>query len=126
MTVALASVAPRLALLIPRLASQHDGEAVATVRAIERILASAGLDLHDVARAIAAPAAPDAIAAPTRQPSQSGDWRRLAAWCRDHDGGRLTQKQRAFVADMVTWRGEPTAPQAEWLRAIADRLRRAA
>jgi hypothetical protein len=39
--------------LIPRLASDHDGEVLATVAAIRRILASNGRDLHDLARLVA-------------------------------------------------------------------------
>ena len=39
----------KLALLIPRLASDQDGEVVATARAIIRTLAARGLDLHDLA-----------------------------------------------------------------------------
>jgi hypothetical protein len=37
-----------LGKLIPRLASNHDGEVIATVRAIRRTLASSGADLHDL------------------------------------------------------------------------------
>jgi hypothetical protein len=39
----------KLALLIPRLASNHDGEVVATARAIYRTLEAAGRDFHDLA-----------------------------------------------------------------------------
>lgn len=42
----------RLAKLVPRLASEHEGEVVATVRAMARVLSSGGLDWHDVARAL--------------------------------------------------------------------------
>ena len=49
MSAALAPVRPRLGLLIPRLATEHDGEIVATVRAIGRTLKGAGLDFHDLA-----------------------------------------------------------------------------
>jgi hypothetical protein len=36
--------------LIPRLASTHDGEVVATARALERVLRAEGFDWHDLAR----------------------------------------------------------------------------
>ena len=49
---------PQIAKLIPRLASEHDGEVVATARAIERLLRSADLDWHDVAKRVE----PEAIA----------------------------------------------------------------
>ncbi|QNQ40597.1 hypothetical protein [Brucella intermedia] len=45
----------KLGKLIPRLASDHDGEVVATARAIVRSLNSAGADLHDVVAAIDKP-----------------------------------------------------------------------
>lgn len=47
-----------VAKLLPLLASDQDGEVLATARAIGRKLASAGLDLNDLARALTAPAAP--------------------------------------------------------------------
>lgn len=45
---------PVIALLLPRLASESDGEVVATARAIERSLKSQKLDWHDVAAAVTA------------------------------------------------------------------------
>lgn len=47
-----AEVATKLAKIIPRLATEHEGEMVATVSAISRTLAAAGLDWHAVAKAI--------------------------------------------------------------------------
>lgn len=44
---------PKLALLIPRLGSTFDGEILATVQAIKRTLAGAGLDLHALAQELA-------------------------------------------------------------------------
>lgn len=44
--------AAKLAKIIPRLATEHEGEVVATVGAISRTLAAAGLDWHAVAKAI--------------------------------------------------------------------------
>jgi len=42
----------KLAKIIPRLATEHEGEVVATVGAINRTLAAAGLDWHVVAKII--------------------------------------------------------------------------
>jgi hypothetical protein len=56
----------KLALLIPRLASEFDGEIVATVRAIRRVLSASGNDLHDLARIVA-----DGKDEPRRQESSS-------------------------------------------------------
>jgi hypothetical protein len=45
-------LADRLSKLIPRLATDADGEVLATVRAIRAALLSQGLDLHDLAASI--------------------------------------------------------------------------
>jgi hypothetical protein len=42
-------ILPRLDPLIRRLATDHDGEVIATVRALCRVLAAAGSDFHDLA-----------------------------------------------------------------------------
>lgn len=47
-----AECAAKVAKMIPRLASDHDGEVVATVKAIVRVLESGGATLHDLAAAI--------------------------------------------------------------------------
>lgn len=46
--------------MLPRLASDHPGEVVATVAAIRRTLAAEGEDLHDLARSIGDTARADA------------------------------------------------------------------
>jgi len=45
----------RIGKLIPRLATDHEGEIVATVHAIRRTLDADGATLHDLADAIIAP-----------------------------------------------------------------------
>jgi hypothetical protein len=53
MTALMASdVARRVAQIIPRLATSHDGEVIATARAIGRVLHAGGADWHDLADAI--------------------------------------------------------------------------
>jgi hypothetical protein len=47
MTIPAATIA-KLGKLFPRLATNHDGEVIATVRAIVRTLESAGASLHDL------------------------------------------------------------------------------
>jgi hypothetical protein len=46
---------PILARLVPRLDSPHDGEIIATAKAIERVLHSSSMDWHDLTKAITAP-----------------------------------------------------------------------
>jgi hypothetical protein len=47
------SISAKVAAMIPRLASGHDGERLATVAAIQRTLGGAGNDLHDLAAVVA-------------------------------------------------------------------------
>ena len=49
------ATAKRIADLIRRLASPHDGEVIATVRALRRVLEASGLDIHAVAAPLEAP-----------------------------------------------------------------------
>jgi hypothetical protein len=65
-----------VAKLIPRLASPHDGEVIATARAVGRALQSAGCDWHDLTKAITAPPPP------LRSPCQAecDDAKRMRAW----------------------------------------------
>lgn len=107
-----APVASRLGLLIPRLASNHDGEVINTVRAIERTLRAGGRDLHDLARTLVAATMP----APAPPP-----WQSLVRECRRHIGA-LSAKERDFVVSLSAWRGEPSAKQLAWLQTIHDRI----
>jgi hypothetical protein len=71
-----AATLDRLAKLLPRLASEHDGEVVATAHAIGRTLTVAGLDWYALAEAIeASPFRSSMAAAPKRSspPSASKD-----------------------------------------------------
>jgi hypothetical protein len=49
-----APVGRKLALIVPRLGSSHDGEVLASAKAIGRTLKGAGLDWHDLSAMIAA------------------------------------------------------------------------
>jgi hypothetical protein len=107
-----ATLIPTLRKLIPPLASDHDGEVVATVRAIERVLKSAGRDLHDLAACLGAPA-------------NDADWRVDLTYCVQHID-LIDERERDFVRTLARWRRKPTEKQLDWLAAIADRLRGAA
>jgi hypothetical protein len=119
----LTPIAPKLAKLLPRLATDAEGEVVATVAAIRRTLAGHGADLHDLAAAVTRPAVIVHHAPP---PDDPHDWRGLAAWCRDNGRGRLTAKEFLFCRDMalrLILGGEPTERQAAWLRSIYAKLK---
>ena len=123
---ALSPIVPKIAKLIPRLATNHDGEVVATVRAIERTLKSSGLSFHDLAGALEREPATRVVYRDWA-PSCPTTWHELALWCAEHDEGRLRQHERDFVDDMVddlVCDGEPTEKQAAWLRALYRKLRK--
>lgn len=119
----LTPIAPKLAKLLPRLATDADGEIVATVAAIRRTLEGHGADLHDLAAAVTRP---PIMVQTTPPPDDPHDWRGRAAWCRDNGGGRLNAKEYQFVRDMalrLILGGHPTEKQAAWLRAIYAKLK---
>lgn len=112
MNAGLAAIAPKLQKLIPRLASDHDGEVVATVAAIRRTLEAAGLDLHDLTAAlvIVEPTPPAQIDGPEmlRQVIETpdfapSDWERsFLAGCmrRVRQKGALTPKQAEVLREI--------------------------
>jgi hypothetical protein len=106
---ALVEVAPLISKLIPRLASDHDGEIVATARAIGRTLKAAGRDWHDLANAI--------------QPIAT-DWRSLARYCASHQR-QLSDREVNFIVS-ISRLHRLSEKQERWLRDIASRLRAAA
>jgi hypothetical protein len=112
----LAPIGPMLGKLIPRLASNHDGEVAATARAIDRVLRSNRLDWHDLAEAICLPLSP-AI-----QPRDDRDWRDTLAFCATRMS-RLSSREREFLRSIARWRGTISERQRSWLEAIADKLR---
>jgi hypothetical protein len=119
----IAFAVPKIAKLIPLLASDHDGEVVATARAIDRTLKSAGLDLHDLAQAMAAPKIPTvyggrAARQPAQRPTSLWD---IAVWLRTHVGSRMNHKEQKFVADMASRLAagcRASKKQENWLRNI--------
>jgi hypothetical protein len=111
-----APVAHKLQKLLPLLASDKGGEVLGTVNAIRRTLGAHGLDLHDLAKAIAAAAEPP----PQHERASSCDvvplWEnmlpgqrqilleRLLAW------GGLSDFEAAFCVQMRQHAGKYTRP----------------
>ncbi|MCJ2110276.1 hypothetical protein MKK64_03475 [Methylobacterium sp. E-025] len=111
-----ADTAAKLAKMLPRLASEHDGEVVAAARAIGRTLATAGLDWHALARTIQIAPTRSAPSSPQQRSSTSPDTKSEApdAPCR-RAGMRLKDTQAiepwsraARYALMLDW----TMPKA--------------
>jgi hypothetical protein len=124
----LAPIAPKLSKLIPMLSSDRDGEVVAAVRAIGRTIQGAGLDFFALSDALSepkvllSPASPPPRREPEPEPKTLRD---IAAWCRSHDAGRLNDKERRFVNEMVahlTIGRRISDKQENWLRAIFYRI----
>ena len=61
-------VRERIGKLAPRLASEFEGERIATVAAIDRVLKAAGFDWFDFTHAIATPTSSAAASPPPQQP----------------------------------------------------------
>jgi hypothetical protein len=116
-----ASTRRRLADLIPRLSTDHDGERLATVAAMVRVLESNGADLYTLA-AIVAGDPPETEA--TEHPERDAwpEWRQdaetaiVAGLARD-------QRERDFLNALRSWTGDPTPKQLKWLRDILGRAK---
>lgn len=132
--------AGKLAKLLPMLSSDHDGEVIAAVRAMERVLKSEGKSLHDLAGMLSAPPHVNA-AKSARKPRQRKQ--REAASTRPEGGGAvhiewsrvvelgprllacpLNEREREFVFSLCGWamrmkeRFRTTEKQAAWLDVI--------
>ena len=124
----LSPILPKLSRLVPRLASDADGEIVATVRAINRTLRGAGLDWHDFTSALApALPPPQRHARPDPQSHRPRTHYEIAEWCRQRASavaGVLGSKKTQFVCDMTRLlrTRQPTERQRAWLLAIYQRL----
>jgi hypothetical protein len=114
----LTPIAPRLGRLIPRLASDKDGEVLATVAAIRRQLTALGLDLHDLAAALESQPEPRRYGVPDWTPTT---WREAARWLAEADQGQLSQREREFVDAMRRWRSKPSERQLKWLHDLIER-----
>jgi len=142
-----ADTAERLAKLLPHLGSEHEGEVIATARAISRTLATAGLDWHEFGRvveragepiALAAPtqtsasAAPNAPDAPCSRPgmtvvgsSRIVPWNGIALRCRDLDrripqafGGRFLTPSEREQLRAIGLTGSVSNAEAAWLECV--------
>jgi hypothetical protein len=109
----------KVAAIIPRLGSNHEGEIVAAARALERTLASANQGFSDLANTILPPS-------PVTQPLKKSapDWRQTARWCAAYGVGVLNERELEFVDDLARSRGfRSLSPRQEaWLTSIMSKL----
>ena len=98
-------------------ASDKDGEIVAAVAAVKRILAVSDLDAHWLA---------DRLAAPTTLPTVDDDREdrddRSDAWFVFHRRHQLSPKERAFIENIIQWSSPLSPKQRQWLSDIVERL----
>ena len=116
-----------LAKLIRLLASDVDGEVLATVRALGRALRASGADFHDPAGIVEAPSIGARSAGFRNYFDDETElpWQLMVDACTNHPG-RFTSRERQFLQTMKRWRGTPTSKQLNWLVALFERVRRAA
>lgn len=116
----LVPVIPKIVAILPRLASEHDGEVVASVRAIGRVLHANKFDWHDFAAAFergGAVAEEPRAARPQRQSRQTPNWRSTPYWQREpllvmlSDQNWLSEWERSFVCSL----------QAQYPRALSPK-----
>jgi hypothetical protein len=119
MSAALATVdTDRLAKLIRLIfGSNRDGEVVAAVAAVRRILAASDLDAHWLADRVAAP-----TALATVDDDRDDRDCRSDAWFCFHRRHMLSPKERAFIENIIQWSSPLSPKQRQWLHDIVDRL----
>jgi hypothetical protein len=117
---ALAIVAPRLAPLIGKLGSDHEGEVVASARAIGKLLLKQGLGWNDLAARLTT----EGVEFGEDEAVVLHHWRIAVEWIRTNPEWAPTDRERAFIFDMRRFlkRRDPTPKQAEWIAGIAERL----
>ncbi len=119
----------RVALLVPRLGSSFDGEALATVAAIDRALTADKKDWHWLADAIRGPAIADPQ--PIKQSSKCErpdappmtDWKAVVRFVELYGIGCLSERDSEFIDSLARLQPQRLSQrQAEWLGGIANRL----
>ncbi len=104
--------------LVARLGTDADGEVIATVQALRRVLASGGADFNDLANLVAS-ASPRAVSSFA---AGGIDWPAFVGELIAKGAGR-NAKERAFLEGVYSWvrtGREPSPKQRDWLRGIAE------
>lgn len=122
MSTALATVeTERLAKLLRLIfGSDQDGEIVAAVAAVRRILAASDVDHHWLADRLTAPIALAAVDNCEDRDDRSD------AWFCFHRRNMLSPKERAFIENIVARSAPLSSKQRKWLHDICDKLAEAA
>jgi hypothetical protein len=120
----------KLKMLIPRLASDLDGEIASSVRAISNIIRKEGKDWHDIADIVIGATPNSQQSNHYRQSTESekpkSEWMKKAEYCCENIG-MLRGREVDFANDMrvkLRWIRQPTERQAAWLDSIYERVLR--
>jgi hypothetical protein len=97
-----------LGKIIPRLATNHDGEVVATVRAIQRTLKGVNADLHDLCITMGVP-------------PEAPEWRDQVQFCLRYPEA-LSDWEKEFLTSVAKRRFMLTEKQTRCLDRIYARL----
>lgn len=116
MTVLSLDLTARVAKLLPRLASDQNGEVAAVAAAIQRTLKSAGHDLHDLAEHVAAE--PRTVVVYRERPAEP---QHPSSWSAAYGGYSLRDRDRSRVAQCQKSQ-QLSAWETEFLASLAQRL----
>src|SRR5262245_652897 len=134
-------VLDQLAKLIPRLASSFDGERLATLAAIQRILAAETLDLHDVVAVLTHSTVSEEHEEEDYETGEEEDDTSPPGWFKlsanyiltlvnriERSSPYLSANAHEFLIQMrqKAWDFDPvfvSKKQYEWLQSLADRRR---
>jgi hypothetical protein len=114
----------KLQKLIPMLSSENDGEVLATVEAIKRLLKASGKDLHDFAGMLSISPANDNVPEPS-VPLEPDDLE-MANYCVEFGMKMMSQRECEFVTSLPDkiYRYGLSQKQSDWLLSIYTRIKR--
>ncbi|MEK8091767.1 hypothetical protein WOC76_04385 [Methylocystis sp. IM3] len=113
------SLTRKIATMIPRLASDYEGEIVATARAIGRVLNGANADWHDVVVAFERGAvAPENVRKKEPRRSKHSDRQSVRSWW------ELDDDERLEAVDYLIQQKWLSAWERTFIESIADQLHR--
>ncbi len=107
------TLTPKLSKLIARLGSDSEGEVIATVSALKRVLEANNLSFHDLADNLTG----GKYEEPKYEKPEPAGYREMIHFCLEHDDC-ISNWERDFLLGMQRWRGEPSQKQIIKIRTI--------
>jgi hypothetical protein len=128
MNTALASAETGKLAKLLRLAfgSDQDGEIVAAVAAVKRLLAASDLDAHWLADVVERGSQVAHVDHRDHDDHDHEGEDSSAVWFAYHRRYSLTPRDRQFIEGLTRWRGPLSTKQQKWLRDVLDKLAEAA